>query len=75
MANCNWPAITSGKLTESDLARLDEPAPQGKPIDFEALARDAEASDLPKGPVAIALCVAMLLGSLLAAHFQPWAWF
>lgn len=75
MANLNFPAIISGKLTESDLIRLDEMPQQGRPIDYEALQRDAEASDLPTGGVAIALYVGFMLVALLGAHFYPWAWF
>lgn len=72
-ANLSYaPASQGDGLTESLCEQcLTGPAA----LDDARLAADARAADLPTGNRAIVLYVIFLLGSMLAAHYQPWAWF
>lgn len=76
-ANLSYaPASQGDGLTESLCEQcLTGPAALDEAALSAHLAADARAADLPTGNHAIVLYVLFLLGSMLAAHYQPWAWF
>lgn len=76
-ANLSYaPASQGDGLTENLCEQaLSRPADLDEAALVARLAADARAADLPTGSRAIVVYVLFLLGSMLAAHYQPWAWF
>lgn len=64
------PGSLGDGLTES---LCDQALTRPAELDHAALQADAQAADLPTGSRAIVVYVLFLLGSMLAAHYQPWA--